>query len=97
MTPNKEQFVELINAIEKIRQKDNDFSFVLSEYLNYYTVIQSHDEFTDKVIAFTESLFGRCGCIHAFVYDMDFGRVKPRTGGYYKDASELYDELTSSK
>ena len=91
--PSKEQFVELMNAIDKIRQRDNDFSSVLSEYLNFYTVIQSNDDFIDKVIEFTESLFGCCGRIHSFVYDTDFGRVKPRTGFYCKDASELFDKL----
>jgi hypothetical protein len=91
--PNKDHFIALMQAIDEARKKDSDFSSALSDYLNFHTVVQSHDDFIDSVITFAESLFGCCGRIHEFVYKMDFGRVRPRDGRYYASSSELYDDL----
>ena len=93
MKPSREQFIRLIDAIHEVRQRDNAFSEVLSEYLQSYSVVNSHDWFVDRVVEFTESLFCGCGKISYFINEQDFGMVKKDGVKHYSDAGELYDDL----
>ena len=92
--PNREQFVALIEAIDRVRQRDNKLSEAFTELFQHHTVVCSNDKFVDAVCTFLESLFGDCGHIHAFVYEFECGRTGQKKESYCKDASELYNRLT---
>jgi hypothetical protein len=93
MKISREQFIALMDAIRQVRQQDNDFSNVLSSYMNQEINVSSHDWFIDRLISILEVGCGCCGKIEYFVKDQDFGRVV-RTGvKHYANAGELYDDL----
>ena len=94
--PSKEHFIQLVDAIQKVRHRDSQFSEVLSEYMGCYAVVGSHDKFIESVIEFTESLFGCCGKVEYYCMTLDFGRNRIRFKPYYANAGELYNALIAS-
>jgi hypothetical protein len=90
---SKDCFVRIIDRLDAVRQRDGEFSEHLTEYLQHYTVVCSHDELIKDVIGFIESLFGTCGLVRYYLYDLDAGRVRKEL--YFSDAGELYDHLVS--
>ena len=95
MFPNREHFIQLVDAIQYVRNRDSEFSEVLGEYMCSYVVVNSHDDFVESVIAFAESCFGNCGLLHYFVFDLSFGETHLTDRPYYQDAGELYDSMVS--
>ena len=94
--PSKEHFCQLVDAIQKVRHRDSQFSEVLSNYMGSYVVVNSHDDFIESVIAFVESTFGNCGKLHYFAFTLDFGRTRLTDKPYYANAEDLYDAMVKT-